>query len=32
MRKRGRSQSFLEQAKFHVEWNNYSYAARNDVF
>ena len=27
MRKRARSQSFLEQAKFY-EWNNYSYAAR----
>ena len=26
-RKSGRSQSFLELAKFYAEWNNYSYAA-----
>ena len=32
MRKWGRSQSFLEQAKFYVEWSNYSYDARNGVF
>ena len=32
MRKWGRSQSVLEQAKFYAEWNNYSYAARNGVF
>ena len=32
MRKGGRPQSFLERAKFYVEWNNYSYAARNGVF
>ena len=32
MRKWGQFQSFLEQAKFYAEWNNYSYAARNGVF
>ena len=31
MRKRGPSQSFLEQAKFHAEWNYYHYAAPNDI-
>ena len=31
MRKWGRSQSFLERAKFYAEWNNYSYATHNGV-
>ena len=32
MRKWGQSQSFLEQAKFYAECNNYSYADCNGIF